>query len=129
MMSDLEAKYGLPSNVEFCSRCVISNQRPNSSVEFSHSKQSKKETIAFNEDGVCQACLTADMKDEINWKAREEELLALLGQRGCHQTSKPHCVVPPFFSSLPLHSFWSPPSAHCHAESRAIRVKSARGIT
>ena len=30
---DLEAKYGLPRKVEFCTRCVISNQRPNSAIE------------------------------------------------------------------------------------------------
>ena len=33
-LNDPETYYGLPQNVEFCSRCVISNQRPNSAVEF-----------------------------------------------------------------------------------------------
>ena len=40
-----EAFFGLPQNVEFCSRCVISNQRPNSTVEFQHTVESKKETM------------------------------------------------------------------------------------
>ena len=31
-----EAMYGLPLNVEFCSSCGVSNQRPNSAVEFAH---------------------------------------------------------------------------------------------
>ena len=29
-----KAKYGLPSEVKFCKKCVISNQRPSSSIEF-----------------------------------------------------------------------------------------------
>ena len=28
----LEAKFGLPREVRFCARCVISNQRPSSTV-------------------------------------------------------------------------------------------------
>ena len=42
---DPEAKYGLPVDVEFCKSCVISNQRPNSAVEYNHTKDSKKTTI------------------------------------------------------------------------------------
>lgn len=42
-----EVRYGLPRQVEFCRRSVISNQRPNSAVEFQHSKDSLKSTINF----------------------------------------------------------------------------------
>ena len=35
-----EAYYGLPRDVRFCKRCVISNQRPNSAVEFQHTRDS-----------------------------------------------------------------------------------------
>ncbi len=34
MSEKLEAYFGLPNEVKFCTRCVISNQRPNSSIEF-----------------------------------------------------------------------------------------------
>ena len=51
----LEAKYGLPQNVQFCSKCVISNQRPNSCEEYKNDKKASKETIHFNEEGVCDA--------------------------------------------------------------------------
>ena len=47
--NDPETYYGLPQNVEFCASCVISNQRPNSAVEFAHTKESKKATIHFDE--------------------------------------------------------------------------------
>ena len=54
--------YGLPQEIKFCQSCVISNQRPNSAVEFKHTKDSKKATISFSEDGVCDACKVAEQK-------------------------------------------------------------------
>ena len=32
--ADLKAKYGLPKEVTFCQRCVTSNQKPISAIEF-----------------------------------------------------------------------------------------------
>ncbi|MFM9085088.1 MAG: N-acetyl sugar amidotransferase, partial [Acidimicrobiia bacterium] len=71
-------KYGLPLEVRYCTQCVISNQRPNSAVEFSHTAESKKETIAFTEDGLCDACRVRNMKRETDWAEREEQLRDLL---------------------------------------------------
>ena len=34
--------YGLPEKVKFCKKCVISNQRPSSVVEFKNKNQNKK---------------------------------------------------------------------------------------
>lgn len=73
--ASLEAKYGLPSDVKFCKKCVISNQRPNSSVEFSHTKESKKIAIHFDSEGVCDACRMAERKSkDIDWNERETAL-------------------------------------------------------
>ena len=73
-----EAYFGLPPKVEFCKNCVISNQRPNSTVEFSSDKSDKKSTIAFA-DGLCSACAFAFEKDgQIDWNARDERLVDLL---------------------------------------------------
>ena len=67
-----EAKYGLPSDVQYCMRCVISNQRPNSAIEYSHIKNTQKKTISFDEQSVCDACKFAERKQtDINWKERE----------------------------------------------------------
>ncbi len=74
----LETKYGLPSNVQFCRRCVMSNQRPASAVEMKHNKDSKKTTLNIDDEGVCDACRVADEKASIDWHAREEALLRLL---------------------------------------------------
>ena len=52
----IEAKYGLPRNVQFCKSCVISNQRPSSTIEFYNVIEEKKKTINFNEDGSIDDC-------------------------------------------------------------------------
>ncbi len=74
----LEAYYGLPREVKFCRKCVISNQRPNSAVEFQHTRDSKKETIGFDAEGVCDACRFAERKrGAIDWAERDKQLREL----------------------------------------------------
>ena len=89
----LEAFYGLPNEVHFCSKCVISNQRPTSTVEFKHTQSSKKNTMNFNKDGVCDACRNAEIKENIDWGLREEELLKLLDKHRKNDGSY-DCLVP-----------------------------------
>lgn len=89
----LEAYYGLPEEVTFCTKCVMSNQRPTSAVEFKHTKDSKKTTMNFDEHGVCDACRTAEIKDNIDWGMREEELVALLDKYRKNDGSY-DCLVP-----------------------------------
>ena len=76
--NNLEAKYGLPSDVQYCKKCVISNQRPNSAVEYKNKVGTKKKTINFDENGVCDACNFAEKKKSIiDWDIREKELIDL----------------------------------------------------
>jgi len=92
--SNPEAKYGLPAKVEFCTRCVISNQRPNSAVEYSHKRDSKKQTIHFDEHGVCDACRVAEAKKtSIRWEDRGAELKALC-DRFRKDDGSYDCLVP-----------------------------------
>jgi N-acetyl sugar amidotransferase len=91
--NNLEAFYGLPKEVKFCKKCVMSNQRPGSTVEFKHTKDSKKVTMNFDEHGVCDACRTAEIKENINWGMREEELIALLDKHRKNDGSY-DCLVP-----------------------------------
>lgn len=93
MGQTLEVKYGLPSEVKFCVRCVMSNQRPASSIEFRHIKDRKHTTLQFNEDGICDACRVAEQKQSIDWKKREEELLQLL-EKHRRNDGQYDCVVP-----------------------------------
>ncbi len=76
----MKTLFGLPETVVFCRRCVISNQRPNSAVEFQHTSASKKETIQFDSEGVCAACRVAEKKAQTDWAERERELIALCNQ-------------------------------------------------
>jgi N-acetyl sugar amidotransferase len=89
----MKVKYGLPEKVSFCTKCVMSNQRPASTQEFRHVKDSKKTTLHINKEGICDACLANFEKDKINWKSREEELLALLDKHRSKDGSF-DCIVP-----------------------------------
>jgi len=61
---DVVSKYGLPEKVVYCTKCVVSNQRPR---------------ITFDEHGVCNACRFAHKKQHlIDWSDRERQLQALL---------------------------------------------------
>lgn len=89
-----QPKYGLPSEVVYCKRCVISNQRPNSAVEYSHTKESKKKTIHFDEHGICDACRFAEKKQTgIDWDERERQLRDLLDRHRSKDGSY-DCIVP-----------------------------------
>jgi N-acetyl sugar amidotransferase len=93
MKKKLEVFYGLPNEVKFCTKCVMSNQRPTSSIEFKHTKDSRKTTMNFDDKGVCDACKTAEIKDNINWGMREEELVKLLDKHRKNDGSY-DCLVP-----------------------------------
>jgi N-acetyl sugar amidotransferase len=56
-------QYNLPSEVRYCKKCTISNQRPR---------------ITFDESGVCSACNYAEYKrSKVDWALREQELIDL----------------------------------------------------
>jgi N-acetyl sugar amidotransferase len=85
--------FGLPEKVVFCKRCVISNQRPRSTVEFQNKASDVKETIAFGTDGICEACKFSEEKNhDIDWNSRETELLKVLDKH--RRTSGYDVVVP-----------------------------------
>lgn len=54
----------LPKEVKFCTKCVMSNQRPR---------------IVFDDEGVCSACRYAERKENgIDWKQRKEQFQRLM---------------------------------------------------
>ncbi len=90
----LEVLYGLPSEVKFCRRCVISNQRPNSAVEYKHTNVTKKSTIHFDENGVCDACNFAERKKNgTDWVERDKRLRELCDKHRKHDGSY-DCIIP-----------------------------------
>ena len=50
-LDNMNSFFGLPEEVKFCKKCVISNQRPSSTVEFKSNSTDKKDGIEFNQDG------------------------------------------------------------------------------
>jgi N-acetyl sugar amidotransferase len=89
----VKAKYGLPEKVIYCKRCVMSNQRPGSSVEFEHSVRERHRTLRIDEEGVCDACRYAEKKENIDWVGREQELLRLLDKHR-RRDGYYDCVIP-----------------------------------
>ncbi len=64
MVVKLDKQLGVqPKEVTFCTRCVVSNQRPRT---------------VFDAEGVCSACRYVEQKrSHIDWEKRERELQAL----------------------------------------------------
>ncbi len=92
-MKKLRTLYGLPERIIFCQRCVMSNQRPNSAIEFKHNINSKKTTLNIDKEGICDACKFAEAKEKIDWKKREIELIKLLDKHR-KKSGSYDCVVP-----------------------------------
>jgi len=78
-MESLDKQVQGPDEVIFCSRCVISNQRPR---------------ITIDDEGVCSACRYAEYKrGSIDWEMRERELVELLNEHRSSDGSY-DCIVP-----------------------------------
>lgn len=71
----------------------MSNQRPSSVPEFTHTVDRKAPTLHIDDEGVCDACRYAEKKEQIDWLAREDELRLLLD---CYrrEDGSYDCLVP-----------------------------------
>jgi N-acetyl sugar amidotransferase len=89
----VDTLFGLPAEVRFCNKCVISNQRPRSTVEFGNTIGETKATIEFENDGICEACKFNEEKSlEIDWDEKEARLLEVLDK---HRRSSGYDVIVP----------------------------------
>ncbi len=93
MTETLETYYGLPTKVRYCKRCVMSNQRPSSYPEFKHRRDRITPTLHIDEEGICDACRFAEIKEQINWEEREKELLQLCDKYR-RNDGRYDCIVP-----------------------------------
>ena len=93
MTKTIEAYYGLPTEVRYCTRCVMSNQRPASYPEFKHTPARRTPTLNIDAEGVCDACHAAEVKQKVDWVEREKELVELLDQYRSKDGSY-DCIVP-----------------------------------
>ena len=90
----LEYSNHLPSEIKFCKRCVMPNTRPSSSNEYKHTPDMQHRFLEFDAEGICSACRFNEAKDqEIDWRAREQELRELL-DRYRSKNGSYDCLVP-----------------------------------
>ena len=89
----ISARYGLPTTVSFCQRCVTSNQKPISAIEFQHTSGSVKQAIHIDDENICDACRVAEKKSLIDWDARDAELRELCDRHRSSDGSY-YCLVP-----------------------------------
>ena len=92
MKTSHDVYYGLPDEVRFCKLCVISNQRPSSTIEFRNSSNQKK-TISIDENGICDACKYNEIKNNTDWDLRNSRFLDLL-ERYRRNDGRYDCIVP-----------------------------------
>ena len=60
-----ESKLGLDKEIKFCKKCVISNQRPSSAIEFKQNSSTKKKTIRIT-NSIREACKYKKKKKKKN---------------------------------------------------------------
>jgi len=66
--------------LKYCTQCVMPNTKPD---------------LSFNENGVCDACHSAEKKDKnIDWTKRRAELKNILEKYRCQDKSNYDCIVP-----------------------------------
>lgn len=105
-LEDLEAFYGLPKEVRFCRICNITNQRPNSTDEYRHTRRTRHKTIPFDRDGVCFACRHKEKQHrEIDWKEREKELIELCNRYRKNDGSY-DCIAPGSGGKDSIYAAW-----------------------
>ncbi|MFH1171410.1 MAG: N-acetyl sugar amidotransferase [bacterium] len=63
----------------YCTNCVMPNTKPD---------------LHFDEKGVCDACRSAELKDKIDWTAREKEFRTLIEQYRSKDGSQYDCIIP-----------------------------------
>lgn len=89
-----ENMFGLPGEVHFCKECLMSNQRPTSIPEFTHKPDREgARYLHLDENGVCDPCNFAKIKENIDWEDREKQLLRLLDKFRKNDGSY-DCLVP-----------------------------------
>lgn len=76
----LKNMYGLPTEIKYCKKCNVINQKPTSTNEYNHDINTDQIPIKFNKKDICFACETVEKKwnKKINWDEREKELIDLL---------------------------------------------------
>lgn len=65
--------------MRYCKKCVMPDTKPD---------------LSFDKEGVCDACRSAELKNTIDWKAREIEFKELVRKFKNEDSSKYDCIIP-----------------------------------
>ena len=68
----------MPSKVEFCKKCLFSNQRPTTRVEHNVKKNKDITSSTKYTNGVCEACRVKEKRKDIDWDKKENEFKKIL---------------------------------------------------
>ena len=64
--------FGLPK-VIFCKKTLVSNQRPNSEVEYKHNSKTKKKTMFISKKGLSDAWVySKELKKKLTGKSEKK---------------------------------------------------------
>ena len=64
--------------MNYCKRCIIPDTRPDQYL---------------NNDGVCNACLSFDLQNKVDWNQRKLDFLKIINEKNLDK-NKWNCVVP-----------------------------------
>lgn len=92
---DTQPRYGMPTEVKYCTKCVLPNLRPNSCNEYEHKTARKHTYIDFDEEGVCAGCRFCASKFDgtMDWEARDKQLRELCDKHR-RNDGRYDCIVP-----------------------------------
>lgn len=65
--------------IKYCKKCVYPNTKPD---------------LHLDENGICDACRFVDVKDDIDWIKRKEELREIFNKYRSKDSSRYDCVIP-----------------------------------
>ena len=65
--------------MKYCKNCVYPNTKPQ---------------LVFDEKGVCSACINHDLKEQINWEQKEQELKTIFDEFRSKDGSNYDCIIP-----------------------------------
>lgn len=65
--------------LRYCTRCVMPDTKPD---------------LSFDAEGVCDACRSADLKNQVDWKEREAEFRALVDEHRGKNPGNYDCIIP-----------------------------------
>ena len=125
--NDPATYYGLPQHVDFCQSCVISNQRPNSTAEFTHTHGSRTQStltpapVANSSFDTSESVQTSNQSSTSSRSRTSAECLICQLHQNLSNTLLGHALAT---ASIETHSFAFNPDLTLH---RADFSRSQRG--